>query len=98
MAIRMMDLALPLQRSTEMLQNARGENRPEVQHQQFAERLGREKELQSQQVQKTPESESAFVNKDGRGNQGGAGGRRNKKKEAEKKQQQVRNSMLDLSI
>ena len=101
--LRAVDMALPMQRSTEMNQQQRGENRPEIQHQQFAQRLNKEQELQKQQVQKTPESEEAQIQKDGRGNSGGYGGGKGKKKgqKEEQKTPSVKwtsDSMFDITL
>ena len=103
MAIRAIDLAMPVQRATEMNSNMRGEQRPEVQAQQFAERLNKEANRQEQQVQQTPRGEEASIQKDGRGNSGGYAGNKGKKKKkdaqtATKAKGKANDSMLDLSI
>ena len=101
MAIRAVDLAMPVQRATEMTQNQRGESRPELQNQQFASRLNKETDIQQQQVQQTPRSEDAQIQKDGRGNAGGYEKNKGKKKKKENQIQKkpvVRTSMFDVSI
>ena len=101
MAIRAVDMAMPVQRATEMTQSQRGEQRPEVQHQQFAARLAREALQQETSVQQTPQSEEAQIQKDGRGNTGGGGGRgkkKGKKEEGTKPAQRARDSMFDMSV
>jgi len=103
MAMRAIDMAMPVQRATEMNQNMRGEQRPEVQAQQFAERLSKEASRQEQQVQQTPQGEEASIQKDGRGNNGGYGGNKGKKKKKDgqtvpKAKGKVSDSMFDLSI
>ena len=94
-------MILPAQRSTEITGNQRGETRPELQHQQFAQRLSKEADLAEQTVQESPQSEDAEIRKDGRGNSGYSGGNRKKKgkKEPEKKPQaRASDSMFDLSV
>ena len=102
MAIRAVDMAMPVQRTTEMTQNQRGETRPELQHHQFAERLNKETAQKGQSVQQTPESEEAQIQKDGRGNSGGYGGNRNKKGKREQKTtsaaKRLSTSMFDVTI
>ena len=99
--IRAVDLAMPIQRATEMNQNQRGEQRPEVQHQQFAARMNKEQEMQQQTVQQTPQSEEAMIQKDGRGN---SGQKQSKNKKKSKKDQKpatsarTSTSMFDLSV
>ena len=104
MAITAVDIAMPIQRTTEMTRNQTGEQRPELQHQQFAERLNKETNLQEQQVRQTPQSEEASIQKDGRGNNSYHKESRRKKKD--KKECQTGNgkvakssdSMFDVSI
>ena len=101
MAIRAVDMAMPVQRAPEMAQNLRGDQRPEVQHQQFAQRLNKEAQQQEQSVQQTPQSENTNINKDGRGSGGYQGGRskkREKKGQQTTKIKQSTSSMLDISI
>ena len=78
--IRAVDMAIPLQRATEMNPTQRGEQRAELQQQQFAARLNKEQEEQKSQVKETPKGEEAMIQKDGRGNSGGHNGGKNKKK------------------
>jgi hypothetical protein len=99
MAIRAVDMAMPVQRAPEVAQSR--DQRPEIQHQQFAQRLSKEAQHQEQSVQQTPQSENANINKDGRGSGGYEGGR--SKKKGKKGQQtakikQSTSSMLDISI
>ncbi|MCL1988128.1 MAG: hypothetical protein FWG64_09200 [Firmicutes bacterium] len=99
--IRTVDLAIPIQRVTEMTQLQRGENRPDAQHQQFAARLNKETELQEQQVQEAPKSEDAQIRKDGRGNSGYGGGKnkkKNKQQEEKSKATQASTSMFDITM
>lgn len=99
--IRAVDLAMPVQRATEMTQSQRGENRPDLLHQQFAARLSKETDLQQQQVQQTPESEEAQIQKDGRGSGGQGENRRGKKGKKEQevaKPKRVSDSMFDISL
>lgn len=101
MAIRAVDLVMPVQRSTELAQSHRGENRPDIQHQQFAERLSKEQELQQQQVQQPPQSEEAMIHKDGRGNsgQGESKGKKKGKKEQQPAQaKKTSDSMFDITV
>jgi len=101
MALRAVDMAMPVQRATEMTQNQRGESRPEVQHQQFAARLSKEANQQETTVQMSPQSEDARLQKDGRGNSGGYAGGKGKKKQEEEKQEKPKQSggsMFDMSI
>jgi hypothetical protein len=102
MAIRAVDMALPVQRGTELNQNMRGEHRPEVQAQQFAERINKEANRQEQQVQQTPRGEEASIQKDGRGNSGGYQGNRGKKKkqdgQAVSQPKKASDSLFDLSV
>jgi hypothetical protein len=102
MAVTAMDMAMPIQRTPEMTRQM-GESRPELQNQQFAERLTKETNQQEQQVQQTPQSEEAFIQKDGRGNNAYE---RNKGKKKGKKGQsnsakgftQSSSSMFDVSV
>lgn len=99
--VRAVDLAMPVQRATEMTQSQRGETRPELQHQQFAARLSKEQDLQEQQVQQTPQSEDAQIQKDGRGNTGqGESGRKKKSKKDQQAAKSVKtsDSMFDISV
>ena len=101
MAMRAVDMAMPVQRATEMTQNQRGEQRPETQHQQFAARLNKEQDLQEQQVQQAPKSEDAQIRKDGRGSSGygkGKGKKKGKKEQQSAKSAQASSSMFDVSI
>ena len=103
MALRAVDMAMPVQRTTEMTQNQRGESRPEMQQQQFAARMAREVNQQETTVQMSPQSEDARLQKDGRGNNGGYAGGKGKKKEKEEEQQGKKTnkpvgSMFDMSI
>jgi len=103
MAIRAVDLAMPVQRTTEITQNQRGEQRPDVQHQQFAARLNKEQEQREKQVQETPKGEEAKIQKDGRGSGGGQGGnKKNDKKNRQDRQEpkvaRTSDSMFDISL
>ncbi|MCL2398232.1 MAG: hypothetical protein FWC91_00635 [Defluviitaleaceae bacterium] len=102
MAIRAVDLAMPIQRTPELNRSNLGEQRPETQHQQFAERLSKEAAQQEKQVQQAPKGEEAQIQKDGRGNNGGYESRNHKKKEKKKqesaKDNKTSNSMFDITI
>ena len=102
MAIRAVDMAMPVQRATEMTQNQRGETRPELQHHQFAERLNKETTQKAQSVQQPNESEDAQIQKDGRGNSGGySGNRKNKEKKEQKTESTTKKSstsMFDITV
>lgn len=100
--IRAVDMAMPVQRATEMTQNQRGEQRPEMQHQQFAARLNKEQDLKEKQVQETPKSEDAQIQKDGKGSGGYSQGKNKKKGKKEEqavaKAGKVSDSMFDISL
>ena len=102
MAIRAVDMAMPVQRATEMTQNQRGETRPEMQHQQFAERLNRETTQKAQSVQQPNESEEAQIQKDGRGNSGGYSGNSKKRDKKDQKApgtaKKSSTSMFDITV
>lgn len=100
MAIRAVDLAMPVQRTAELNPSQRGD-RPEVQQQQFAARLNKEQDEKEQQVQQTPQSEDAQIQKDGRGNSGAYGDSRNKKRKKEQKPTKTvraSDSMFDITV
>jgi len=102
MAIRAVDLAMPVQRSAEMTQNQRGESRPEMQAQQFAARFNKEAMRAEQTVQQLPQSEGAQIQKDGRGNSGGQDSRSkkkgSKKEKASASTKRASDSMFDISV
>ena len=100
MAIRVVDMALPVHRSAEMQANQRGDARSDVQQQQFAQRLSKEQEIKEQQVQETPKPEGEHINKDGRGSGGAYSGNRKKEKKEKKseKTKQSSSSMFDISV
>ena len=101
MAIRVVDMALPIQRGAEFLANQRGDARVDAQQQEFAARLSKEQEIKEQQVQETPRPEDAQVHEDGRG-RGGAYERGKQKKKNKTKQEakskQLSSSMFDITI
>jgi len=102
MAIRPVDMALPVQRSTEMTRAQTGEQRPELQQSQFAARMIRETQLKEQQVQQSPKSEESQIHRDGKGNSGGYARRDGKKKgskaQEEKPVKEKDKSKFDFSI
>jgi uncharacterized membrane protein len=102
MPIRPIDMSITVQRTADLNRAQTGQQAPpETQHQQFADRLNRMAEQEQTQVNQSPTSEEATVNKDGKGgNQ--AGGKRGKKKKKEDetptKSRMVSNSMFDVTI
>lgn len=103
MAIRAVDMAMPIQRTPEMNRSNLGEQRPELQ-QQFAERLNKETAQQEKQVQQTPKGEEAHIQKDGRGSGGYGGGKHKKKDQKEQKDEEsakvktASSSMFDMTV
>ena len=100
MAIRAVDIALPMQRSTEMTRAQTGEQRPDIQQQQFADRISKETQLKEETVQQTPQSEDAEVNPDGKGHGRERKGSKKNKKEEQQKQvtKKTSDSMWDITI
>ena len=101
MAIRAVDLAMPVQRTAELNATQRGDQRVDAQQQQFAQRLSKEQDLQEQQVQQTPQSEESQVQKDGRGNSGAFGQgrkRKSKKEQINTKPKRASDSMFDITV
>ena len=69
MSIRPIDISITIQQSTNMNRVQSGENvRPEVAHQEFADRLNREVTQQERQVNQPPKSENGRINPDAKGN------------------------------
>ena len=99
--MRVADMAIPVQRTTELQANQRGDARTEAQQQQFAARLIREQELKEQQVQETPRPEDAQIQRDGRGS-GGAYSQNKQKKKQNKEEpaasKKVNSGLFDVSI
>ena len=99
--MRVADMAIPVQRATEMQSNQRGDARTDAQQQQFAARLAREQEIREQQVQETPRPEDAQIQRDGRGS-GGAYSQNKQKKKNNKGEpaegKKVNSGLFDISI
>lgn len=102
MALRPIDMTITVQRTPEINRTQTGENtRPEVTHQQVADRLNREVQQQDQQVIQTSESQEGRIGRDGRGNSGGesSGNRRKKDKNTDtQKNKPESDSLFDVSI
>jgi len=105
MAIRPIDMSITVQRTADVGRSQTGQQAPpDVQHQQFADRLNRKSEQEQTQVNETPtSSEETTVNKDGKGH-GQAGGKGGKKGKKEKEMPKaaarglVSDSMVDFTI
>lgn len=102
MAVLPLDMTLIVQRTPEVNRTHANEAaRPEVAHQQFAERLNRETQIQDQQVTQTNKTEENRVDQDGKGSGGYASRRKNKGKKEEKPaapRATGSSSMFDVSI
>ena len=99
--MRVADMAIPVQRATEMQSTQRGDARTDAQQQQFAARLMREQEIKEQQVQETPRPEDAQIHRDGRGSGGAYSQNKNKKKDKKDEateNKKVNSSLFDISI
>jgi len=99
-------MAITIQRTPELSRAFANEHiRPEVAHQQTADKIQKDVQQQDQQVMKTNKSEENNVNPDGKG-YGGGGGTGKKKRNSEngtetpdkKKKAEKRAGMFDISI
>ena len=104
MSMLPIDLSITLQRTTELARQPGETARPEMAQDQFAERFNREVRQNEQQVTQTNRAEENIVNRDGRGNSGGANLRQKKKNDEKKDKKPCTNtigsggSLLDISI
>ena len=96
------DVSITVQRTAD-IRPAANENaaRPEVVHQQFADKLNKDVQQQDHQIIKPNKTEDNAVDPDGRGNNGQAGSRNKKKKGSEKDKQPAHTgggSLFDVSV
>jgi len=101
--MRPIDMSITVQRTADVGRSQTGQQAPpDVQHQQFADRLNRKAEQEQTQVTETPtSSEDTTVNKDGKGHGGNRKGKKGKKeKEAPKAAAKglVNDSMVDFTV
>jgi len=85
MSLRPIDMAMPVQRSADVVQvTSNAARRPEYLHQQFAERLQREVDHNEKHVRQSDKPEEEIIKRDGRRQSRHGADKKSKEKEKKK--------------